>query len=94
MKEWNKPQLLSLGVENTFEVCDCGASLYKKDDDEPKNKNYCHRDGIWHKNNCASIGHDQNNGCNGTEICDWSNDPHKSKCCCVAITEPGVPGLS
>ena len=52
MKKWNKPELLSLGVENTFEgVCDCGATTYKT----AKNEHYCHRDNLWHRNNCTSL---------------------------------------
>ena len=34
MKEWNKPQLLTLGVENTFDVdCTCDATTFAKDPD-------------------------------------------------------------
>ena len=37
MKEWNNPQLFSLGIENTFE----------------DNIHYCHSEGKYHLNGCG-----------------------------------------
>ena len=91
MKQWNKPKLYSLGIENTFEgVCDCGATLYAT----KENQHYCHKTGDWHRNNCASLGngHDQSAKCPDNGGHEWNGESHKSKCCCgsfAGITPPG-----
>ncbi len=93
MKEWNKPELLSLGVENTFTNCTC-SELFEDKEKDPKNFNYCHDLGEWHRNDCASIGHHMNNGCKGTPECTWP-ESHYSKCCCnPKSTSPDAPGQS
>ena len=83
MKEWNKPQLASLGVENTFDVdCTCDATTFAKDPD--KNTHYCHVKGEAHANNCPSWKdevHYINDPCPGTQH--WGAS-HDSKCCCGA----------
>lgn len=80
MKKWNNPELLSLGVENTFTQCTCDATTIAKDPD--KNVHYCHYDGKTHQNNCPSLkeGHKQSDKCpdGGNH---WSY-PHVSACCC------------
>ena len=83
MKEWNNPQLFSLGVENTFTK------------DLEKNTHYCHRTKEWHANNCASgvlqdgIDHAQNDPCPTEGTHEWQGQSHKSKCCCGAYVAPG-----
>ena len=92
MKKWNKPELLSLGVENTFEgVFDCGATTYKT----AKNEHYCHRDNLWHRNNCTSLqqGHFQSgSNCPTGGNHEWAGQAHKSNCCCG--TKDIAPGQS
>ena len=85
MKKWNNPELLSLGVENTFEdSCSCGAQLFKSeegDSDNNGNQHYCHVDKIAHANNCVSwqnSDHRKDEQCSGPH---WSY-AHVSKCCC------------
>ena len=79
MKKWNNPELLSLGVENTFEELDTQAA------NKPINVHYCHNknaDGSdigWHPNDTCNNSKD--NGCKGTDLCNWKGEPHKSKCC-------------
>lgn len=94
MKEWNNPQLFSLGVENTFDACDCEATTYKT----VNNEHYCHFESKWHQNNCASLkdGHDQSAKCptGGSHYDPW-NVAHKSKCCCgTRSTSPEAPDPS
>ncbi len=106
MKKWNNPELLSLGVENTFEgACDCGAALYGDDtstDYSIKNMHFCHNfsetGGTWHRNNCTSI-KDENHVQSGSRCPsggshEWAGQSHNSNCCCppTAISTP--PGLS
>lgn len=45
MKEWNNPQLLSLGIENTFESEEKGLVVH-----------YCHRQGIFEDKKHDTIG--------------------------------------
>lgn len=83
MKEWNKPELLSLGVENTFEAEEI------KNDHNATN-HYCHKGGV-----ITSCQKDQSNHSNGgNKLHTWSGndcDIHtvggNSACCCY--TGPG-----
>ena len=54
MKKWNKPELLSLWVENTFIECTCDTSIIA-DLDNNGNEHYCHYDGETYQNNCSSL---------------------------------------
>ena len=82
MKKWENPELSFLGIEKTREgVCDCGATTYRA----PNNQHYCHRDNLWHRNNCMSLqqGHFQSgSNCNGDHSF-WGGKPHESNCCCA-----------
>ena len=93
MKKWNKPELLSLGVENSSNNCTC-VTKYNNGKPNKENLNYCHSLGEWHENNCASIGHHMNNGCKGTPECTWPGESHKSKCCCSTSIGTDAPGQS
>lgn len=84
MKKWNNPELVMLGVENTKEgVCDCGATTYRT----PNNEHFCHRDNLWHRNNCTSLnqGHYQSGSkCPTGGNHEWAGEAHKSNCCCAS----------
>lgn len=88
MKRWQKPELSFIGIEKTNDGCDCGATLYKTS----KNEHYCHREKLWHQNNCMSLhqGHVQSAKCPTGGNHEWAGQPHKSKCCCGE----GTPGQS
>ena len=76
MKEWNKPQLLSLGLESTFED--------GVEDISDNNTHYCHAEGIWHSTSDCKPGisdHYKNNDCKGSDVCGWDQKGN-SKCCC------------
>lgn len=83
MKEWNNPELLSLGIENTSEDSD----LYA-------NSHYCHalnngKGGMHLTKDCkpGQTGDVKNNNCNNPKdsTCGWTV-AQNSKCCCVAPT--------
>ena len=96
MKRWQKPELSFIGIEKTNDECDCGATLYKTS----KNEHYCHREKLWHQNNCMSLhqGHVQSAKCPTGGNHEWAGQPHKSKCCCGGViggdTGGDNPGLS
>lgn len=79
-KNWINPELKSMVVSNTNTTCDCGATTYRT----AKNEHYCHRDNLWHQNNCMSLhqGHDQSAKCPTGGSHEWSGTAHKSSCCC------------
>ena len=87
MKKWENPQLSFLGIEKTKSVvCPiCDGTTYAKDPE--KNQHYCHRDNIWHQNNCMSLqqGHVQSAKCPTGGNHEWAGQPHKSKCCCGGV---------
>ena len=75
MKEWNKPELLSLGIENTFtdeETISNGGN---------GGQHYCHASGtpVLHGNGC---GHSHAGNCDLEEHEKW-NTAHHASCCCV-----------
>lgn len=77
MKEWNNPELLSLGVESTFEGTEPIAS--------DSNMHYCHALGKAHSTSeCKGSEHDFSNGCHlkDAEGHYW-NGQWLSKCCCT-----------
>ena len=80
MKKWNKPQLFSLGVENTFtelDECTCDATTYASS----KNQHFCHSDNQYHENGCKKTqGHYRNDKCDEVH---WASS-HDSKCCCAS----------
>ena len=80
MKQWIKPEIKNLSLNETKTQCDCGATLYKTS----KNEHYCHRDKVWHQNNCMSLqqGHIQSDKCPNDGNHEWAGEPHKSNCCC------------
>ena len=81
MKEWNNPQLLSLGVENTFTEDEASPV------DSESSWHYCHRLGYGVKNSqVTGSEHNPANGCHlkDAEGHEW-NGMKLSKCCC---TEP------
>ena len=90
MKKWINPELLSLGVENTFEDCGCDATTFKTGEDNTSH--YCHDDGKYHGNGCKKP-HYMNNGCKGIiDQCAWygpDGDVSKSKCCCLTRSSQG-----
>ena len=91
MKKWENPQLSLLGIEKTnHQFCMCGATKDKTE----KNQHYCHRDGIWHQNNCMSLhqGHDQSAKCPSGGNHEWAGQSHKSSCCCGTSTSGGTGG--
>ncbi|MDY3002548.1 MAG: hypothetical protein SOR73_12880 [Romboutsia timonensis] len=57
MKKWNKPELLSSGVENTFTECTCDTSIVA-DPNNNGNIHYCNYDGATHQNNCSRLNED------------------------------------
>lgn len=79
-KNWSNPDVSSLSLNETKAECDCGATLYKT----AQNEHYCHRDKVWHRNNCMSLqqGHDQSAKCPSGGNHEWAGSAHKSKCCC------------
>lgn len=78
MKEWNKPKVWVLGVENTnedlvvFDPNDAGTLGMGED-------HYCHKTGQMetHVDN-KHTGHFRSEKCSGVH---WTG-PHDSKCCC------------
>ena len=77
MKEWNNPELLSLGVENTFEEeLDPQA--------KPENTHWCHAAnngaGGWHETDKCT--HNHGGGACKDPSHQWS-EAHKSSCCCI-----------
>ena len=74
MKKWEKPQVFSLGLENTYE-----------ESTEFKAQHYCHSAGGYHDVGCGPT-HPQNNGCNDPNK-HPHNEAQKAKCCCpVALS--------
>lgn len=63
MKKWNKPQLLSLGVENTFTGdCDCSIGGFGSDSVGAYAKHPCHKTGNGDHNDNGNHGEDNGNG--------------------------------
>lgn len=83
-KKWIKPEFGSAKLYETRTECDCGATLFKT----PSNEHYCHRENLWHRNNCMSLqqGHDQSAKCPTDGNHEWAGQAHKSKCCCGNFT--------
>ena len=89
MKKWNKPELLTLGVENTFEEnCDCsvvGSTDGVNPAHIPGIGHHCHANGIL---GGTHIGSDKwnPNHTDTSNVCDskWHN-----KCCCYKA--PSTP---
>ena len=96
MKKWNKPELLSLGVENTFDVdCTCGVvgSIGEASTFKPE-KHPCHKTGNGehnmegnHTQGVVQNGHILSSGC--------TVDAHKDKdgnpmCCCYGTKPSGT----
>ena len=92
MKKWNNPELLSLGVENTFEGdCTCsvvgtidGSTTFKAE------KHPCHKTGNgWHNgsgnhnNGVEQNGHIPSVGC--TNEGHYDNDGN-IMCCCYGVS--------
>lgn len=50
-KKWIKPEFGSAKLYETRTECDCGATLFKT----PSNEHHCHRENLWHRNNCMSL---------------------------------------
>lgn len=91
MKEWNKPELLSLGVENTFDGnCTCSAVGSADDWSTLKaNKHPCHKTGNGEHNDSGNHtegveqnGHNLSVGCPDTTH--YKNG--KVICCCYGRT--------
>ena len=83
MKEWNNPELLSLGVENTFDCFD--TSLFKPG--ENNGTHYCHQTGKDHNppdngkpEGDPPISHTRSTKC---EV-HWDHQAQYSKCCCAS----------
>lgn len=93
MKKWETPELSVLGIEKTKTTCECGATTYRT----AANEHYCHRDNVWHRNNCSSLnqGHFQSgSNCPTGGNHEWAGAAHKSNCCCgTKATEPEIPGV-
>ena len=101
MKKWENPQLSLLGIEKTKSaVCPiCNGTTFKQpSDNNHGNQHYCHRDGVWHQNNCTSlnVGHFQSgSNCPNGGYHEWKGESHKSNCCCAGVTGgDNVEGLS
>lgn len=77
MKEWSKPELLSLGVKNTFEN--------EGEVSAGDNIHYCHEAGTYHLT--TECNHPRNNHHQTSDHPEhnWDGLAHVSKCCC---TEP------
>ena len=89
MKKWENPQLSLLGIEKTKSLY---CPICNTTKDAVKNEHYCHRDGVWHRNNCMSLqqGHDQSAKCPNDGNHEWAGEAHKSKCCCKGrVDAPG-----
>ena len=86
MREWKKPNITGVKLDRT-EAVECGCitndpTTFAKDPN--KNQHFCHRDNMWHQNNCMSLhaGHDQSAKCPTGGNHEWAGQSHKSKCCC------------
>ena len=81
MKEWNNPQLFSLGVENTF----------GKDDNA--NSHYCHKDATV----TPCVGEQSNHNANGKKPHKFTGNAcldhgnGNSACCCYVATSNSNP---
>lgn len=89
MKKWNKPELLSLGVENTFDVdCTCGVTSSTNDWDTFDSKKHpCHKtgNGLHNNNGNHGAGVSQNGHVDTSEAC-LAHD----YCCCYVKTPSGI----
>lgn len=77
MKKWNKPQIFTLGVENTFtdDIMTCNASKHPCH----KTGNGLHNDSGNHVAGVEQNGHIFNNGCPDLSHYDANGNPI---CCC------------
>lgn len=82
MKKWNKPELLSLGVENTF------TGEHEVDPLHAFGKHYCHEKSEWHNGNCETgSGHTAINlGACVDHKTGTPNHPEYS-CCCYTVSQ-------
>lgn len=95
MKQWNKPELLSMGLENTFDLVE---PLKKPDIDgghTDATQHYCHKGGsssicTGSTNDHANINSSANKGHKFTgQVCTHPNHADlngASSCCCVGIS--------
>lgn len=95
MKEWNNPQLFSLGVENTFDIELTGNGNGNGNGNTSAVYHYCHKGGsssicTGSTNDHANINSSANKGHKFTgQVC---TDPNHadlngaSSCCCVGIS--------
>lgn len=93
MKKWENPQLSLLGIEKTKSLY---CPICNTTKDAVKNEHYCHRDNLWHRNNCTSLGegHFQSGSrCPSGGNHEWAGQSHKSNCCCGGWEDTGG-GLS
>ena len=88
MKEWNNPELLSLGVESTFNT-DNGNH---EDDNSQNEGHWCHRLGtVCNTNHNGNTGdHSSVNASHHHTGEDWgsSNVVNYNKCCCKDYKPP------
>ena len=94
MKKWNNPELLSLGVENTFDDC-FGATVFAPG--QNNGTHYCHKTKGDHnppdngKPDGQGISHTRSGYCKTH----WDKTSEYSKCCCApASIGPDVPVIS
>ncbi|MEG0952472.1 MAG: hypothetical protein RSE96_11140, partial [Niameybacter sp.] len=66
MKRWSNPRITQLALSKTYE--------------NTKNEHYCHAINKVHPN--GSCDDNRDNGCKGTDVCNWKGQSHLSKCCC------------
>ena len=98
MKKWNNPELLSLGVENTFSDTteNCFQELTTFKNGQNTILHWCHAanngNGDWVDN--TSCTHPRSNHHNNPDQPehDWAGNPKISKCCCGK--KQTVPELS
>lgn len=80
MKKWNNPELLSLGVENTFEGdCDCtvgGVTFAGNANSSGNNNHPCHKNQT-HNGQHNGKGHTVSIGC---------PDQTHDFCCCYGVS--------
>ena len=81
MKEWNKPQLLSLGLENTFtDIETIGNGNGNGNGNDSNNMHFCHGINNWHSTEDCT--HNHGGGSCKDPSHKWS-EAHKSSCCCI-----------
>ena len=88
MKKWKKPNITGVKLDRTeSQFCECitNDSVTTFTTGPDKNVHYCHRDNMWHRNNCSSWneGHHQcGSNCPTGGNHEWAGQSHKSNCCC------------